>query len=364
MGFYIRKAVSVGPFRFNLSKSGIGVSAGLRGLRVGAGPRGNYVHMGRGGLYFRQTLSPAGARPLAAPALPQAPMESIGEFHDIDSTDAGAMTDASSASLLAELNDKRGLARQAPIVVIVGIVLVIAMAALDAELWAVAAVIAVVCGCWLLARSRDTLRKTTVILYDLEPDIAKQFEDLHSAFSLANGCGGKWHIGAQAMVNDGKYHAGASSLIRRKAITVRAGQPPDVKCNIDAPLLPVGTQTLAFMPDRVLVFDPKGVGAVSYADLMVERSTTRFIESDSVPADAIVVGQTWQYVNKRGGPDKRFKGNRELPICAYEDVRFTSPSGLTEVVQLSAQGAGQAVIEAVAGIRGAVAAAPSAAVVG
>jgi len=60
MGFYIRKAISVGPFRFNLSKSGVGVSAGIKGLRGGTGPRGNYVHMGRGGLYHRKTL-PSGS---------------------------------------------------------------------------------------------------------------------------------------------------------------------------------------------------------------------------------------------------------------------------------------------------------------
>ena len=351
MGFYIRKAVSVGPFRFNLSKSGIGVSAGVRGLRVGAGPRGNYVHMGRGGLYFRQTLSPAGGHPLRDTAPPIVPGGTVYEFQDIDSMDAVAMTDASSASLLAELNDKRRLARLAPLVVLAGITFIIGLVVLAAAPWAVVSATAAVVGCWLLARSRDTLKKTTVILYALEPDIAKQFESLHNAFVLAGGCGGKWHIGSQARVNDGKYHAGASSLIRRQAITIRTGQPPDVKCNVDAPLIPVGSQTLAFMPDRVLVFDPKGVGAVSYADIMAERSTTRFIESEAVPADAVVVGQTWQYVNKRGGPDRRFKGNRELPICAYEEVRFTSLSGLNEVVQLSAQGAGQAVIDALAGIR-------------
>ena len=44
MGFYLRKSVSVGPLRFNLSKSGIGISAGVKGFRVGAGPRGNYIH--------------------------------------------------------------------------------------------------------------------------------------------------------------------------------------------------------------------------------------------------------------------------------------------------------------------------------
>lgn len=61
MGFYLRKSISVGPLRFNLSKSGIGVSAGVKGLRFGVGPRGNYIHMGRGGLYYRATLLPSTA---------------------------------------------------------------------------------------------------------------------------------------------------------------------------------------------------------------------------------------------------------------------------------------------------------------
>src|SRR5690242_16997950 len=57
MGFFLRKSVRVGALRFNLSKSGIGVSTGIPGMRVGMGPRGTYIHMGRGGLYYRQTLS-------------------------------------------------------------------------------------------------------------------------------------------------------------------------------------------------------------------------------------------------------------------------------------------------------------------
>ena len=37
---------------YTLSKSGIGLSVGVKGLRVGSGPRGNYVHMNRYGLYW------------------------------------------------------------------------------------------------------------------------------------------------------------------------------------------------------------------------------------------------------------------------------------------------------------------------
>ena len=63
MGFYLRKAFRIGPLRLNLSRSGIGLSAGVRGARVGVGPRGSYVHAGRDGLYYRKTLGRSGRRP-------------------------------------------------------------------------------------------------------------------------------------------------------------------------------------------------------------------------------------------------------------------------------------------------------------
>ena len=40
MGFTYRKSVNLGPFRVNLSKSGLGYSVGGRGFRVGTTPRG------------------------------------------------------------------------------------------------------------------------------------------------------------------------------------------------------------------------------------------------------------------------------------------------------------------------------------
>ena len=57
MGFYLKKGFNIGPVRVNLSKSGVGVSIGGKGLRFGSGPKGNYVHAGRGGLYYRRRLS-------------------------------------------------------------------------------------------------------------------------------------------------------------------------------------------------------------------------------------------------------------------------------------------------------------------
>ncbi len=40
MGFYYRKSARLGPFRVNLSKSGVGYSVGGRGFRTGVSARG------------------------------------------------------------------------------------------------------------------------------------------------------------------------------------------------------------------------------------------------------------------------------------------------------------------------------------
>jgi len=57
MGFYIRKSFKLGPIRLNVSRSGLGMSAGVKGARFGINAGGKkYVHVGRGGLYYRENL--------------------------------------------------------------------------------------------------------------------------------------------------------------------------------------------------------------------------------------------------------------------------------------------------------------------
>jgi Protein of unknown function (DUF4236) len=48
VGFFIRKSFKFGPLRLNLSKRGVGVSAGVKGARVGMSAAGKpYVAGGR-----------------------------------------------------------------------------------------------------------------------------------------------------------------------------------------------------------------------------------------------------------------------------------------------------------------------------
>lgn len=56
MVFYLKKAINLGPLRINFSKSGVGLSFGVKGLRIGSGTNGNYIHAGRKGVYYRKKL--------------------------------------------------------------------------------------------------------------------------------------------------------------------------------------------------------------------------------------------------------------------------------------------------------------------
>ncbi|MDD3825642.1 MAG: J domain-containing protein, partial [Anaerolineae bacterium] len=80
---------------------------------------------------------------------------------------------------------------------------------------------------------------------------------------------------------------------------------------------------LFFLPDQVYVFQGGRYGAVSYNTLKAGVSSTRFIETETVPSDATVVDRTWRYVRKDGGPDMRFRNNRQIPVVEYGHIELS-----------------------------------------
>ena len=71
--------------------------------------------------------------------------------------------------------------------------------------------------------------------------------------------------------------------------------------------------------------------------------TNRFVEDSVPPTDAAQVDYTWQYVNVKGGPDRRFASNRVLPIMLYGQLDITTLHGLYWRIQISRADAAAAV---------------------
>jgi hypothetical protein len=268
-------------------------------------------------------------------------------LEEIESAHISQLVDSSSKELLSELNSKRAKIRSWPFVM-AGMLLFLANAnSAHWPDWAIAVLFLIgVTAVWG-AYTWDSFRKTVVMFYDFDDEMEHAYAELHQAASELTTCSSKWHIEASGRVHDSKYHAGATNLINRKGTSITKAEPPFVKTNIETIAIGVGKQTLHFFPDRVLVYEKNGVGAVGYGELDVRVRQSQFIETDSVPRDAKVVGKTWRYVNKSGAPDRRFKDNNEIPVCLYEELNFSSQSGLREVIQLSRCGSGNAFSSAI-----------------
>ena len=364
MGYSFFRSVRFGPLRFNISGRGIGVSAGIRGLRIGTGPRGAYINAGTHGFRYRASLGPRSSAPSRAPR--SAPL-SLPPARALD-TDPGStivhqtrdvmqLGDAAAADLLTLLNAQAAHAARWPLALIGSIVAVgYAYGQLNADTpawgpYAVGALTALLgCGVAWLAW-RDRLRKLTVLCYDLDETTARAFEAFTKVWKSVAAAQTLWSISQTARYSDKKYHGGATIAVSRTPTQLTFGAPANVRCNIAVPLLSADSTTLAFYPDHLLLFRDNHVGAVAYSALQARSADSRYNEQDRLPSDAQVVGRTWRYVNKSGGPDGRFKNNPEMPICTYSELELTSESGLAVYFVASKSKAFDMVPKAVALLR-------------
>lgn len=339
MGFYVRKCFSFGPLRLNLSRSGLGASVGVKGARIGVGPRGNYyVHAGRGGLYYRQNLTLPGSSPSSQPTPTLSDSPSL---PDVESGPITEMHDTSSAALLKELNRAQSRWPLLPFAIGAFVLLIAGALSLDTDAYGwlaylgIAAAIVAGAALVLYARHLDVTNGSVILTYDLDEGPQKWFSDLLTAFGDFRSCRRVWHIPAEGATSDWKRNAGANSLVKRHAVSPTTSFPRRVVCNVQVPTLQAGRQTLYFFPDRVLVYESTSVGSVSYPAIKASVTETMFREESAVPSDAKQLGTTWRYVNKNGGPDKRFNNNTQIPIMRYGVIHFTSPSGLNEMFHCS-----------------------------
>jgi hypothetical protein len=345
MGFYLRKGFNFGPVRLNLSRSGLGASFGVTGARIGVGPRGSYIHLGRGGLYYRQSL---GTHLRSRPSVVQrVTFDSSDQgLQEIASSSASGMVDSSSSELLKELNRVQQRLDSFAVVAIIGVVATGWIAfAYEGWWWALSLVLFTAAS--IYARHTDVTKGTAILHYSLEGDAERRFSSFMEAFSQVSRCQAVWRVNAQGHTDDWKRNAGADTLLKRSGFRPSLACPPKVQCNIQVPTFKADRSTLYFFPDRLLVYNWGGVGAVPYSQLHAKAAQIHFREDEIVPGDAMQVGTTWRFVNKNGGPDRRFNNNRQLPIMLYGQLFLSSPSGVQELFEMSVPAAAQAAANAI-----------------
>ena len=254
MGFYIRKSVSAGPFRFNLSRSGLGVSVGVKGFRIGSGPRGNYVHMGRGGLYYLASLG----RPRRASSIknlgstPYLPAQSPLPGAPLSGVEIGnvlEMVPSNGSEIVRQINEKMGRVRFWPWVLGGGLASSAVLAGEPAGQHFALALILCTTALSALVAYLDVQRKTVVIiydLYDLNEHIISSLQTFANEFDKVASASRIWNIDSASRTFDWKRNAGAGRLITRKRATFGYSVPKVIKTNVDVPSIVGGRQAVYF----------------------------------------------------------------------------------------------------------------------
>lgn len=191
-------------------------------------------------------------------------------------------------------------------------------------------------------KKQDKKRFEMELYYEMDDQMAILYKTFASHFSSFNSSSRKWQYLHTQRNEDWKRNAGAGKLINRVLVTsVLAHKAPIryFKTNVDIPHIKLRNTELFFLPERLLIRRGNKFAAVFYKNLVIENSTTRFIEDGVVAPDARIVDYTWKYVNKNGGPDRRFNNNRKIPICLYSQYTLSSRTGVYETICTSRIGA-------------------------
>lgn len=334
MGFRYRKSINLGGgFRINLSKSGIGYSWGKKGHRVTKTAKGTTRRTasipGTGISYVHETgkNNGVGSHRGNTPTSPQF-IPAIDNNHydtqNIVNNVATAMVSEGLEDMLASASQALKLNKLANI-----------------GLWITAVlgfgypVFFLFTLAFLILKIFVRTKGTIDLDYSIEPDQQAVVDGRIKPMIEITKCAKVWRIMQTSKVIDRKYAAGASSTVNRTACKVATKPPFPFKANLEIATFKAGKETLLFLPDKLFIMQKSKIGALNYNDIISSSHTTRFIESEGVPKDSQVVAQTWKYVNKSGGPDRRFKDNRQLPVCLYGELELSSTSGLNTVIMYS-----------------------------
>lgn len=334
MGFRYRKSINLGGgFRINLSKSGVGYSWGTKGYRITKTAKGTtrrtYSIPGTGLSYTeesggrsnRQTGSRNTNRTSRQPT-----------YQALDTTNERVIesADISQFKQVEQGNVSSAVERVIRLNWIGTILLWGTLLAFGNPVFWLLPIIGVILK--VVARTSGRI--------DLEYSFDAEKEEEHlrrmDAWQLLVEGDKEWQILTEQQNANVRNHAGASRSLKRAECKIAMGHPFYIKTNVDTiQIILHNKESLIILPDKVLFVRKRKVGAIDYSDFIINVSSTRFVESDPVPKDAQIVGQTWQYVNKNGTPDRRHKDNKQFPVCMYGQITLRSASGLNVELHIS-----------------------------
>lgn len=334
MPFYIKKSAKIGLFRFNLSKSGIGTSVGVKGFRVGVRPDGSsYMHAGRNGLYFREELG------------------SSKNFHEISDGNACDMLDndknldvrvfssPGKKVLIEEIEKINKFWRRDLIALSMLVLSLLILFNLAFEYKNLLLPLAGILGAIVVffIHKAEVKRRLINIEYEFE-DNSVFCNKVINAFDMIKRCldiKAEKLSGPLVELCERKRNSTIISTLDTRFVNLYEALPQCVKSNILFQCVDINGMKLYFMPDGVLVDCFGKWAALEYKDVVVSSNYKSHCPLDSPPADTVIIQRSWRHSNSDGSPDLRFKNNRQFIVCRYGELTISSPKVFSATILLS-----------------------------
>ncbi|KKD44836.1 DUF4236 domain-containing protein [Listeria seeligeri] len=318
MGFRARKSINLGGgFRVNLSKNGVGYSWGVKGARITKTARGNtrttFSIPGTGISYVNEVRKKTENE----------------ELHNLEEVDLyeGAVQSQSTENINvlnyqpAEYKELLDSLRRIQNINLLSTILI------GTFILAISPIFIITGIAGLILKIYVHLKLPITMEYKFDEEAKHSYDNLCEIWMGLNENNRFWQTISESQLNE-RVSGGASRGVDRISSEAITKMPFFIKANVKPFGLKLRKQKLFFLPDKLLIISGRKVGALNYSDIHMGLGTTNFIETDSVPGDARILGYTWLKVNKNGSPDKRFKENRQVPVCEYGAVHIKSEDTL------------------------------------
>lgn len=326
MGFRYRKSINLGGgFRVNFSKSGVGYSWGRKGYRITKTAKGRTrttTSIPGTGLSWVNEQERKNTQNPQPRSQPQASSPDSVYAYSIENATANEMVPAQLEDFIDAIKRYRNIHT----VFNVFLVIFLLLSVDTVFLIFFCAVLAIK----LIYRFAGRIP----VIYEYDSYGQKQLEQMQQIMTVLSENHALWQVNDVYNNQRTRVHAGAGRSLARTAISVKKRQPPFLLTNTVCYSINLKKEKLYILPDKILVTQGSKVGAVPLSELNISFKTQRFIE-DSAPKDATILGYTWQYVNNNGTPDRRFKNNRQLPICNYGSIELNSSQGFNTMLHCS-----------------------------
>lgn len=164
------------------------------------------------------------------------------------------------------------------------------------------------------------------LIFDIDADLSEleknNFKDFCNAFQAFRSSAKIWCI--VSSTRNTELKSSAYNLVDKSVIILKTGHFSYLRCAYQIPVFSSSDRLPYYFYPRFVIrgsnIDNFEVYAIDKIDFMY--NSTRFIEDGIRPSDAKQVDTTYKYINKNGGPDRRYAYNPLLPILLYGNIKI------------------------------------------